>query len=216
MNTCLYDIVRILLQLFFRMATNWQVAGRKYVPSYGKFVLVANHLSVADPPLIGASFNRRMAFLAKQELFTGRFTGWFLRKLGAIPVTRGRMSREILRSTERLLEKGEVLAVFPEGARSSDGQLGPAFAGAALIALRNQAPVLPVAISGTRDIHGFGWIRHRPKLKVNIGPSFMLYEGRPKTIDSQLLKQSTVLIMERIAALMEEKSFTEEQRYISY
>jgi 1-acyl-sn-glycerol-3-phosphate acyltransferase len=91
--------------------------------------------------------------------------------------------------------------MFPEGARSLNGQLGPAFSGAALIAIRSRAPVLPIGVSGTEKIKGLAWLLRRHKVTVNIGPSFYLEQDGTR-ITNQELTEATDIIMKKIAGLL--------------
>jgi len=186
----------LLLVLFAR----WKVTGRNNIPAGGPLLIVANHLSLADPPIIGTSIHRRMVFLAKEDLFRARVSSYFIRNYGALSLRRGGLNRKTLASAEAWLAQGNALVMFPEGGRSPDRQLQHAFSGSAMLAIRLGVPILPVGISGTEVIKGLGWCRHRPRIGVNIGPVFMPPADGSK--DRETLQTFTDTIMEHIAALL--------------
>lgn len=201
MTAWIYDSVKAIVWVFFHLVTSWQVNEKHNIPRQGKLIIVANHFSLADPLLIGASVSRRANFIAKEELFSNWLLRCLLYRLGAIPVRRGKIATEVLRAADKVLKQDRVLALFPEGARSRNGQLGPAFSGAALIAMRSGAPVLPIGVSGTEKVQGFAWLLRRPQVSVNIGSAFYLDE--PETgITGKELTGATGLIMEHIAGLL--------------
>lgn len=190
-------MVRILLFLF----TDLQVRGRENIPSEGAMIVVANHLNLADPPLLGVSLGRKAAFMAKKELFGSPFSSYFVRGFGAFAVQRERLDREALRQAHQVLAKGLALVMFPEGSRSKNAQLQPAFPGSALIALRNGVPVLPVGITGTEKIKGIAWLVRCPKVVVNIGHTFSLPRVHGKLAKAELA-ELTNSIMAHIAELL--------------
>ncbi|HEY91958.1 MAG TPA: 1-acyl-sn-glycerol-3-phosphate acyltransferase [Dehalococcoidia bacterium] len=162
--------VRLLLFLFSR----WEVKGKENVPRSGPVIVVANHMTMVDPPMLSVSLGRYAQIMAKEELFRTRFTNYIMSGLGAFPVHRGRLDRQALRIAEKALSDGGVLMIFPEGQRSRSGKLQKASAGATLIALRNGVPILPVGITGTERVSGIRSVLHRPRLTVNIGKPFHL------------------------------------------
>ena len=199
----LYNIVELFVRLLFFLFTRCQVIGKENIPNRGALLIVANHIELPDVPLLAVSLNRRLSFMAKEELFQRRFLflGYLIRKFGSFPVHRGRLDRKALRQAEKVLADGLVLVMFPEGTRSRSGRLRHAFLGSALIALRSGAPILPVGITGTEKIKGVGWIVTRPRMTVNIGAPFRL-----PSVNSELtraeLAEYTEIIMRRIAALL--------------
>ncbi|MFC2002330.1 lysophospholipid acyltransferase family protein [Chloroflexota bacterium] len=196
-----YYVARAILGLLFLLLTRWQVKGKENVPSQGPLLIVANHLNLTDPPLLGISFSRKVIFMAKEELFRSRFTAHFMRRLGAFPVRRQGLDRVALRQALQILDDGLVLAMFPEGMRSRNGQLGAALPGSALIACRSGAPILPVGITGTEQIKGIVWILRRPKVTVNIGHPFYLTPADGKLTRKELAVL-TDSIMRHIAELL--------------
>jgi 1-acyl-sn-glycerol-3-phosphate acyltransferase len=125
-------------------------SGDANVPRSGPTLIVSNHLSNSDPFLIGlAALPRRTRFMAKVELFGGPF-GRLLRQWGAFPVRRGAADRDAIRTARELLAAGEAVVMFPEGTRSRDGRLRPAFPGAGLLALEPGVTVVPAAIWGSQ------------------------------------------------------------------
>lgn len=197
----LYYVVRLLARGLLLLLTNWQVKGKENVPGQGPLLVVANHLHMADPPLLGVSLNRKVEFMAKEELFRSRFSSYFMRSLGAFPTHRGRPDRKALRQANQILTQGLALVMFPEGMRSRSARLRPAFPGSALIALRSGAPILPVGITGTEKIKGIAWIRHRPQITVNIGCPFHLSPASSKLTKVELA-ELTNSIMAQIAELL--------------
>jgi 1-acyl-sn-glycerol-3-phosphate acyltransferase len=197
----LYDSVRLIVRILLFLLTSWQVNGNENIPKQGALIIVANHLNLADPFLLGASINRRVVFLAKEELFHNPLSRYVVSSLGAIPVYRGQMARGVLHQTVQILAHDQALALFPEGARSRSGQMKRAFPGAALIASRSRVPVLPVGISGTEKIRGVAWFLHRPRITMNIGHPFYLEEGSDKRTTKELTEY-TDSIMRNIAELL--------------
>jgi len=181
-----------------------EVRGAENVPSEGPLLIVANHLSLADPPLLAISIKRKMMFMSKEELFRGGFTTFCIKNFGAFPVNRSRLTRAALESASQYLKQGMAIVMFPEGKRSPNGCLEEAFPGSAMIALRYHAPILPVGIIGTEIIHGWKWIPHWPKLLVNIGKPFRLPQSNGK-VSKEELCQCTESIMTHIAALLPSK-----------
>jgi 1-acyl-sn-glycerol-3-phosphate acyltransferase len=143
----------LLMRLLFRIRRH----GHHHVPRHGPVLLVANHSSVLDPPLIAGMTPRPVAFLAKAELFDLPVFGRLIRRLGAHPLRREGGDPAALRAALRLLAEGRALLVFPEGTRGPEGQLRPPKPGAGMLAVLSRAPVIPVYISGT----GRAWPRGR-------------------------------------------------------
>jgi 1-acyl-sn-glycerol-3-phosphate acyltransferase len=164
-------------------------------------LVVVNHLNFADPPIIGVSVNRKAIFLAKEELFRSRLSGYIVRNYGAFPVRRGGMNREAMRKSKQLLAQGMALIMFPEGRRSQNAQLESAFSGAALIAARSDVPILPIGIVGTEKIEGTTWWLRRPQITVNIGHPFYLSPVNHK-LTRVKLTEFTHSIMGHIAELL--------------
>lgn len=196
-----YYVARIIVRMLFILLTRWRIRGKENIPSQGPVLVVANHLNLADPPLLAVSLSRKTIFMAKKELFRSKFSSYFVRSFGAFPVRRGQLDGKALRQAEQVLAEGQALVMFPEGVRSRHAQLRPAFSGSALIALRNCALILPVGITGTEKIRGIAWLLRRPRITVNIGQPFYLPPVSSKLTKDELT-ESTNNIMERIAELL--------------
>lgn len=196
----LYCIGKVIVGAFFRLFTRLQVKGKENVPRQGALLVVSNHLNFNDPPLLGASLGRPVVFMAKEELFRFRPLAYFLGSLGSFPVHRGQLDRKAIRQSERVLEEGRVLVMFPEATRSPKAQLQRAFPGSALIASRRAVPILAVGVFGTERLKGL-WLFHRPRITVNIGPTFALPSSGGK-LTKEKLAEHTELIMRHIAELL--------------
>ena len=177
------------------------LVGKENIPKEGPLIIVANHMSLADPPVLAVSINRRVIFMAKQQLFRSPLTSYLIRSLGAFPVHRGQLDMSALKQAEQVLQQGLALAMFPEGMRSRRGRLKEAFSGAALIARHSGAPILPVGISGTEKIKSTASLLRRPRITVNIGHTFYLTAGSDR-LTKAALKELTDDIMEHIAELL--------------
>ncbi len=196
-----YYFGRIVVRLILLLLTRWQVKGKKNIPDQGPLLVIANHINLADPPLVSVSLSRRVIFMAKEELFRSRLSSYFIGNYGAFPVRRGQLDRKALRQAERVLTEGLALVMFPEATRSQNSQLQPAFPGSALIALRSDTPILPLGITGTERIKGVGWPLRRPRITVNIGVPFRLPPVNGK-LSRTKLAELTNFMMEHIAELL--------------
>ena len=192
--TPFYKVSYIVLRAVFKLITRWEIYGQENLPQNGPLIVVANHLSVIDPPLLGASLTRQITFMAKEELFRSR--GKLLyRNLGGFPVQRNKLDRKAIRRAIAVLKSGCVLGMFPEGKRSANHRLGNSELGAAFIAARSGSPILPVGITGTENIKGFGSILRRPRITVTIGQPFSLkFDINDKPSKSQLMQASTTIM----------------------
>jgi 1-acyl-sn-glycerol-3-phosphate acyltransferase len=197
----LYCTVQLILRLLFLLLTRRRVKGRDNIPKQGPVIFVSNHIELVDSPLLWVSLGRRAYFMAKEEVFRSRIIAYFMSSFGAFPVRKGRQDRKALLKARQLLADGQALIIYPEGMRSQSRRLKLAFPGAALIASRSGAPVIPIGIYGTEKIRGIAWLWRRPEITVNIGVAFTLppIDGRLTKIE---LSKLTNVIMGRIAEML--------------
>ena len=184
-----------------RAFADWRVEGRANVPPVGPLIIVANHQSNFDPPLLSTSIPRRTSFLAKKGIFNGPLVSWFLRSYGAYPLNRERADVGAYRWTLDQLDRGQAIVVFPEGTRTRGG-MRKARPGIARLALKAQAPLLPVGITGTEGLGSWTRIFNPTgKIRVNIGSVFWVptIDGRPSR---EVLESLSDMVMARIAALL--------------
>lgn len=192
-----YATLRLLCKCLFRLFFRWRVEGLENIPQTGPVVLCSNHISLLDPPLIGSALNRRIYFMAKEELFHIPVFGSLIRSLGAFPVKRGAADRAALRKAIEILQQSKVLGIFPEGTRSKSGKLGEARAGASLIAFKGNAVVIPVAIVGPYRLF-------RP-LYLRFGKPLDLSTYRQGKLTASLMEEVSQQIMQEIRLLMENR-----------
>ncbi len=152
-----YRLISYLLVFpLFRLLFRGRTAGNANVPLSGALVVVANHGSHLDPPLLGHALGRPVAFMAKAELFRVPLLGPIIRACGAYPVARGASDREAIRTATDRLEEGWATGVFIDGTRQQDGRVNNPLPGAALLAARAGVPLLPVAIINSHRALGPG------------------------------------------------------------
>lgn len=165
-----YHLMRwLLVWPIFRFLLRGRTEGRVSVPPQGGLVVVANHGSHLDPPLLSSAVGRPVAFMAKEELFRVPLLGPLIRACGAYPVARGGGDREALRTACRRLEEGWATGVFLDGTRQADGRVSRPLPGAALLAARTGRPLLPVAIINSHRALGPGGRFKLVPVHVRIG-----------------------------------------------
>ncbi|MGE9808032.1 MULTISPECIES: lysophospholipid acyltransferase family protein [unclassified Janibacter] len=178
---------RIVLGPVLRVLFRPQVEGLEHVPETGGAIFASNHLSFSDSIFLPLVLDRRVTFLAKADYFTGRglkgrATATFMRGVGQVPIDRsgGKASQAALTSGLRILRRGELLGLYPEGTRSPDGRLFRGRTGVARMALEAGVPVIPVAMIGTDKAQPTGQIiPNVMRIGVKIGEplDFSRYQG---------------------------------------
>ena len=172
--TWIYWIGWLLFGSAFRSLFGMRVIGREHLITEGPVLVASNHQSFLDPPLIGNLYQDQMIYLARKTLFRG-FGAWLYPKWDAIPVDQDRPDMASLKAIIRRLKEGRRVLVFPEGARTFDGQLGEAAPGIGLIAAKSGAVIQPVRISGAREALPRGSARIRlARITVAVGPPIRL------------------------------------------
>ncbi len=161
-----------------------RVYGKENVPDRGPFVVVSNHASDFDPPLLSNCVGRPVAFMAKEELFRIPVLKQAIRLYGAYPVKRGQSDRQAIRNALNFLAQGWATGIFLQGTRTLDGKITEPKLGAMLIAAKAQVPILPACLWGTHAILPKGATRPKPH-PVTVRFSQLI--PPPKTTDREEL-----------------------------
>ena len=132
------------------LGSRLKVYGQDRVPLDGGIVVASNHFHWLDPAVLGASSPRVLYYMAKIEAHRVPGFGAFIRTFGCFPVRRGESDREAVRTMRRIVADGHALGLFVEGTRQRSGVPGLVQPGAAMVALQEDAPIVPVAIHGTQ------------------------------------------------------------------
>lgn len=190
-----YRAVRQVFTWIFQLFYRWDVTGREHIPPQGACILCANHISWWDPPLVGSLTKRLVRFMAKEELFSIPVFGKFLPMVHAFPVKRESADRRAIKTALDTLKDGGVLGIFPEGTRSRTDELLPPQAGVGLIAVKSEAPVVPIAIIGPYRLF-------RP-LRIRIGAPITFPEYYGVKNKAEHLEDVAAKIMQEISRLRE-------------
>jgi len=175
-----WSVVSPLLHLYFR----GRIYGAEQVPQQGPLVIVSNHASDFDPPIVSNCMRRPVAFMAKQELFQVPILGTLIRWYGAYPVKRGTGDRAAIRAALASLANGWAVGVFLTGTRTTDGRVTEPKLGAALLSAKAQAPIVPVSLWGTQAILAKGNLVPRPvPVTIRVGELIQ----PPRSTDRQQL-----------------------------
>jgi 1-acyl-sn-glycerol-3-phosphate acyltransferase len=195
-------------RFIYRGFARIRIEGGDDLPASGPVMIASNHVSNADPPLIGCfltpKLGRRIHWLGKQEALDWPVLGWFFAQNAVIGIERGAADVEAFRAARRVLDEGHVLCVFPEGTRSPTGELQRAKDGAAILASRTGAMIVPVGISGTGRVWPRGQRMPHPggTVVMRIGRPFVLEPIQPGTDRRAATAAGTERIMRAIAALL--------------
>jgi len=152
LNRVWYRFAQRWLQLAGVVVYQMRCTGRENIPAEGGVLVVSNHQSMFDPPLVGMACSRRMNYLARSTLFGFAPLGWLMSSLDAFPIDREGSGLAGVKETLRRLKRGEMVLIFPEGTRTADGEIAPFHPGFTSLAVRGRAAILPVAIEGAYQV----------------------------------------------------------------
>jgi 1-acyl-sn-glycerol-3-phosphate acyltransferase len=190
-------VLGIVARLLFKL----EIVGAENVPAQGPFIAMMNHIYFVDPVLVGVLAPRLIIIMSKIENYSNLLLRPFLHLYGCFPVRRGELDMRAIRSSLHVLEQGHGLLMAPEGTRSRTKTLQEGYAGIALLALRSDAPLVPVALSGQEHLeHNLKRLRRTP-LRVVFGEPFCFrtLEGIPRR---EQMRRMTTEAMYRLAALL--------------
>lgn len=193
-----YGLTTLLARIFFRFRI---VHGERRVLA-GPVILAMNHQSYLDPPLAGISSGREVYFLARKTLLDVPVLGWLLPRLNVIPVDQKGTDRSALKALIRILKAGNGTVVFPEGARTLDGNLQPALPGLGFVIAKTLAPVLPMRIFGAHEAlpRGGGRLRFY-RITIVYGEPIRFTEADLHPRGKELYQRLSERVMEEISNL---------------
>ena len=192
-----------------RLLFDARIEGVEHVPRTGPFIIVSNHTSNVDPPLVGWATGHQVGrvihFMAKIEMRGWPFLGWLATQSAVFFVRRGEGDRAAQRFSLETLAAGRPIGLFAEGTRSRDGHLKPLKSGAAFLAMRSGAPLLPVGIAGTHRLFpGHSRWPHPTRIRIRIGEPFTLPHQPDGRLDREALAAGTDRITNAIEELLPE------------
>jgi len=193
-----YRLSRLIGRLFFR----FRIIHRERMIQTGPVILAMNHQSYLDPPFAGVACDRAIYFLAKRTLIDVPVLGWLLPRLNVIPVNQEGIDRSALKALIRVLKSGNAALVFPEGARTLDGDLQSAQPGLGLVIAKTLAPVVPMRIFGAHEAlpRGGGSLRFVP-ITIVVGEPIFFTAADLGSRGKDLYGRLSQRVMDAIAAL---------------
>ena len=204
----LYTLGKIILSLIFKVLFPLKVKGLKNFPEKGPVILVANHCSYFDPLYLAIAVSRKVNWIILRPYYELRWLKWVFKSINSFPVNIKGPNISAIKYALDILGEDEVLGIFPEGGRSKDGKLQKGKLGAALIALKSRAPILPVAIQGAFNVFPPQAILPRPYRWAKVQIGFPLYLDLAKTnngfLNKETLQKATEQIMGSLKKLIEE------------
>lgn len=192
--------MRVLARLILLGTCRVKVIGMENFPSQGPALIAFNHLGDADV-IIGLAFlpSDRIQTLAKIDLFVEYpLVGWLMEAYGVIWVHRGTPDRRAIRAALEALQKGQFVAIAPEGRESLTGEMEEGMGGAAYLAIKSGVDILPIGITGTKNSSLYGKIRHfrKAEITIQVGKLFHLEE---QAVSRRAIQSGTQMIMRSIA-----------------
>jgi len=159
------------------------------MPDQGGVIIMSNHISAFDPPLLAAIFSRPVRFMAKKELFENPIIRFVLFLADAFPVDRSKNDITAVKKALSVIKDQEVLGLFPEGTRRPEGKLGSPKSGSVMLAIKSGVPILPVGIKN---------IKTKGRITINIGNAFTLDQFAKKRLTKEERKKASQLIKNKI------------------
>jgi 1-acyl-sn-glycerol-3-phosphate acyltransferase len=207
MRSWFYHPGAAIIGFVSRLLWGARIEGVEHLPRTGPFILVANHCSNLDPLMMGWAsghqIGRVVHFMAKIEMRSWPIIGWLATQAGVYFVRRGERDRAAQQFSLDALADGRPIAMFPEGTRSRTGHLREGKPGAALLAMRSGAPIVPAAVSGTHRIFPGRSRWPRPtRVRIRIGEPLTLPHQPSGRLDREALAAGTERIMSAIEQLL--------------
>ena len=196
----IYQLVSKLFVLpIYKFVFKGHLIGRDNIPQKGNFIMVSNHGSLLDPPLLGHALGRNISFMAKAELFKIPFLGFIIRACGAYPVKRGIADKNTIQTACNKLSSNKCIGIFIDGTRQKNGRVNKPKHGAALLAFKNQTLLLPVAIVNSHKLIRFKYcIPIFSKIVIKVGKPLL----PPQSSSRDDLSSVTINLQENINNLI--------------
>lgn len=194
---------RVVLRLVAGILCKLEVTGRENEPCRGRLIVMMNHIDGLDPVLVTIALSRDIDIMSKIENLQAPVLGPLTRWFGGFPIRRHELDLSAIRQAVKVLESERALLMAPEGTRSKNASLQPAYDGMALIAARTNAPVLPVAIWGDEAFMANIKRLRRTPVHIRIGEPFLLV-SKGESRHREQLRQMTREAMYRLASLLPE------------
>ena len=167
----IYQLVsKLFVFPIYKFVFKGLLIGRENIPREGSFIVVSNHGSLLDPPLLGHALDRNISFMAKAELFKIPFLGFVIKACGAYPVKRGIVDKNTIKTACEKLSNNKSIGIFIDGTRQKNGRVNKPKHGAALLAFKNQKLLLPVALVNSHKLIRFKFcIPFFSKIVIKVG-----------------------------------------------
>ena len=184
----IYKLVsQVIIFPIYKLIFRGNLIGRENIPQNGSFILVSNHGSLLDPPLLGHAVGRNISFMAKAELFRIPILGFIIKSCGAYPVKRGIVDKTTIKTACEKLSKNNSIGIFIDGTRQKNGRVNKPKQGAALLSFKNQKLLLPVAIINSHRLF-------RLKFFIPFFTKIVIKVGKPITPPKSGSKEDLILL----------------------
>ncbi len=195
-----YELVsKLFVFPIYKFIFKGHLIGKDNIPQKDSFIMVSNHGSLLDPPLLGHALGRNISFMAKAELFKIPLLGFVIKACGAYPVKRGIVDKNTIKTACKKLSNENSIGIFIDGTRQKNGRVNKPKQGAALLAFKNQKLLLPVAIVNSHRLIRFKFcIPLFSKIVIKVGKPVQ----PPQSSSRDELNSVTMQLQDRINNLI--------------